>query len=105
MYLRRKRRQLTDSVDSAILEAIAQTASNDIEHRVLMRDLDEAIGQLPQRCQNVLRARYFKGLETPDIAEALGYRKSSIRKICARCIAKLVRHLDVSSVGAERSAL
>lgn len=94
MYWRSRRSRLTDAVDSAILELLAEPASPSQEKTELTHDLERALGCLPARCQNLLRLRYGMGYKPAEVADQLGYRASSIRKVASRCLAALNRHLQ-----------
>lgn len=93
MYWRARRRSLYRTVDSAILESMAEPRQPPQEIGDLSHDLERVIAQLPQRCQTLLRLRYRLGCEPPEAAERLGYRKSSIYKVLERCLASLTRQL------------
>lgn len=90
MHLRRKRRQITDAVDSAILEAVAEASQDRPEDRLFRTDLESVLATLSPKCQELLRARYLEEQDTECIAERFGYKESSVRKLCARCLEKLV---------------
>ncbi len=97
MYWRRRRRQLYNAVDSAVLEELA-TPSPPRQHDVeFNHDLERALGQLPSRCRSVLQLRYGLGCQPRETAERLGYRSSSIYKILNRCLAALSRSLTVKA--------
>ncbi|MCB1036414.1 MAG: sigma-70 family RNA polymerase sigma factor [Acidobacteria bacterium] len=96
MYWRRQRSQLHDAVDTTILELFADPGRPKQERMELGHDLARAIERLPERCQNILRLRYGLDLKPAEVAEALGYQKSSIRKITNRCLEALSRQLVVS---------
>lgn len=97
MHLRRKRRQITDAIDSALLEAVAESSQDRPEDRLFRTDLENALKTLSPNCQELLRARYLEEQDTRTIAARLGYRESSVRKVCARCLQKLVQAFDQGS--------
>lgn len=66
------------------------------ERRELRRDLERAIADLPPRCKNVLRLKYGFGFAADEMAEALGYRPSSIQKVTARCLSALAQRIEAS---------
>jgi RNA polymerase sigma factor (sigma-70 family) len=84
---------LTDAVDSVVLELLAEPASPSQEKAEISHDLERALGSLPARCQNLLRLRYGLGYKPAEVADRLGYRASSIRKVASRCLAALNRQL------------
>lgn len=93
IYWRKRRSQLYDAVDSVILELIAKP-EGPAQHRASLRhDLERVLTALPSRCQEVLRLRYGLGFGPSEVAERLGYRPSSIRKVTNRCLARLTRQL------------
>jgi RNA polymerase sigma factor (sigma-70 family) len=96
MYWRSRRSRLTDAVDTAILELLAQPASPSQEKAELSHDLVRALECLPVRCQNLLRLRYGFGYKPAEVADRMGYRTSSIRKVASRCLAALNRQLTAS---------
>jgi len=55
--------------------------------------LYEAIGRLKPRHQDILVLRYFQGLETSAIAEALGMKHVTVRVQLSRAVKRLRREL------------
>lgn len=102
MYWRARRRSLYRTVDSAILESVAEPRQPAQEIGDLCRDLEGVITQLPERCQALLRLRYRLGCKPPEAADRLGYRKSGIYKILERCLAALTRQLVARGLVEER---
>lgn len=51
--------------------------------------LYEAIGKLKPRHQDIVVLRYFQGLETSEIAAALGMREPAVRKCLSRAMRRL----------------
>lgn len=98
LYWRAQRRKLYESVDAALLEAMAKPQPPDQEGTDLRRDLANAIERLPERCRSLLALRYRQGYEPPELAERLGYSPASINKITTRCLAALTRHLVASGL-------
>jgi RNA polymerase sigma factor (sigma-70 family) len=99
MYLRRRQRRLYDAIDTTLLEACSDPAPADQERHQLLRDVESAIDTTPPRCRSILRLRYRLGFATEEIAEELGYRTTSVRKIASRCLAALTRKVTgVSSL-------
>jgi RNA polymerase sigma factor (sigma-70 family) len=93
MYWRSRRSRLTDAVDMTILELLAKPASPQQEKKELSHDLERVLEHLPMRCQNLLRLRYGLGYKPAEVADRMGYRASSIRKVASRCLAALTRQL------------
>lgn len=93
MYWRSHRRRLYESVDSAILESIAEPEQPAQERIDLAQDLNGVLRELSPRCRSVLRLRYGLGCDPTETAERMGYRSSGIYKIMERCLASLTRRL------------
>ena len=96
MYWRRRRSELHDAVDTAILELFAEPGQPSQESRELRHDLEKAIARLPERCQKILRLRYGLDYRPSEVAEELGYKSSSIRKVTNRCLAALSKQLVIA---------
>ena len=88
MYLRAKRASRVQAMDSALMEAIA-AHEPPADHAAFVSELETAIDKLPGKCGPLLRGRYLQGLTTQELALAFGYKESSVRKTCARCLLKL----------------
>jgi RNA polymerase sigma factor (sigma-70 family) len=93
MYWRSRRSRLTDAVDAAILDLLAEPAAPSQEKKDISHDLERVLEHLPERCQNLLRLRYGLGYKPAEVADRMGYRASSIRKVASRCLAALTRQL------------
>ncbi len=93
LYWRQKRRQLYDSVDATILEGMAGPTAPAQEGDDLRHDLANALEQLPPRCRSLLTLRFHQGYEPPEVAERLGYQRSSISKVTTRCLAALTQFM------------
>lgn len=93
MYWRKRRRQIWDAVDSAMLDLIAQPEAPGQKQVALRQDLQRVLARLPERCRSVLVLRYGLGYRSREVADLLGYQPSSIRKVTSRCIAALTREL------------
>ena len=93
LYWREQRRTLYVAVDTAVLEAVAETTRPAQERADLRHDLEGAMGSLPRRCRSLLSLRYRQGYENPELAERMGYSLGSINKITRRCIAALTQFM------------
>lgn len=93
LYWRKRRFVLYESVDTAILESVADSECPEQEREDLARDLQRLLSDLPDRCRSVLDLRYRMGCQPKEAARRLGYRDSSIYKITERCLAALGRRL------------
>lgn len=98
IYWRDRRHKLYDSVDTAVLDWIANPTPPEQEGEDLARDLTTVIDRLPDRCRSLLKLRYRLGYEPPEVAERLGYRPASIGKVTTRCLAALLRQLTISGL-------
>ena len=96
MYWRSRRSRLYEAVDSEILELMAKPSGTPQLSGELRADLEAAISELPERCRNLLRLRYGLGYKPAEVAERMGYRASSIRKITSRCLTALTERLSAS---------
>ncbi len=93
MYWRSRRSRLYEAVDEAILELVAEAENPTQENAILRQDLERTLAKLRPKCRQILRLRYGLGLKPDEIADHMGYRQSSVRKISNRCLATLVKHL------------
>ncbi len=93
MYWRRQRSQLHEAMDTTILELFATPGRPKQENTELGHDLARAIERLPERCRKILRLRYGLDYKPAEVADALGYKRSSIRKVTNRCLEALARQL------------
>lgn len=93
IYWRRRRSQVCESVDLAILDLLAQPEAPRQNKALLRHDLERVLSQLPERCRDLLRLRYGLGYKPAEVAEALGYQPSSVRKVTSRCLSRLTRQL------------
>jgi RNA polymerase sigma-70 factor (ECF subfamily) len=89
LYWRRRRRALYQAVEVGVLERLSSPVVPEQERREMAHDVGRMLDDLPQRCRRVLRLRYLDGLTPPEVADRLGYRRSSIGKVTARCMAHL----------------
>lgn len=90
-YWRARRRQVYDSVDSGILEAIDRRSAASPDRGVIEGELRAALKRIDTRCQKMLQLRYFMDCDTKQVAEQLGYRTTSVGKVSSRCLGALVR--------------
>lgn len=93
VYWRRRRRQLWEAMDTALLELLAEPEAPHQRQVALKKDLEKVLARIPSRCRNVLMMRYCLGYQSQEVAELLGYQASSIRKVTSRCISALSREL------------
>lgn len=93
MYWRKRRGSLCDAVDTAILELVSVPQPPEQERTELSCDLNRVLSRLSSRCRSLLKLRYGLGYGPNEVAEQMGYRVSSIRKVTNRCLAALTRQL------------
>ena len=101
-YWRQRRRSLYEAVDQTILEMLATPVRPEQGRQEALCDLNRLLEGLPSQCRQVLSLRYGQGRKPGEIAERLGYKRSSIGKITSRCMARLVRratNLGIQSTG------
>jgi len=94
LYWRSKRRD-TAAQDPKVLELLAmKNAQAPVQVQIDLRaDIEQALRIIPERCQTLLRLRYGLGCRPTEVADRMGYRVSSIRKVHSRCLAALTRAL------------
>lgn len=102
VYWRSRRRRLYNTVDTAILEAVAEPERPAQENSDLSSDLGCAIGTLSSRCRSILQLRYGLGCTPLETADRMGYRRSSIYKVMERCLAALTSRLVDSGLVNDR---
>jgi RNA polymerase sigma factor (sigma-70 family) len=88
VYWRKQRNELYNAVDQSILELLAEPAAPS-DREELKFDLQNILEELPPRCRELLKLRYGLGYDTAEVAEAMGYHASSVRKVARRCMAAL----------------
>ncbi|HRC87527.1 MAG TPA: sigma-70 family RNA polymerase sigma factor [Thermoanaerobaculia bacterium] len=93
IYWRRKRKQFYQAVDTAILELLSEPEAPSQQRAELHYDLERLIAHLPDRCQSLLKLRYGLGCSSIEVADRMGYRQSSIRKVTSRCLHALTKEL------------
>lgn len=71
-----------------------------IERKETVRELAEAIGQLPEREQLMLSLYYQEGLTLKEIGRVLGVSESRVAQLHTRAILKLRKHLKVATPAA-----
>ncbi|HEX2254401.1 MAG TPA: sigma-70 family RNA polymerase sigma factor [Thermoanaerobaculia bacterium] len=104
MYWRKRRRQIWEAVDTAVLDLLAEPEAPGQRQVALRQDLEKVLARLPKRCRSVLVLRYGLGYRSQEVADLLGYQPSSIRKVTSRCIAALTRELVISGMEQPRLA-
>ncbi|HEY7215822.1 MAG TPA: sigma-70 family RNA polymerase sigma factor [Thermoanaerobaculia bacterium] len=93
LYWREKKRKLYESVDTSILERMAEPLAPAQEGADFRKDLESALECLPERCRSLLSLRFELGYEPPEVAERMGYSPASISKVTTRCLDALTRHM------------
>lgn len=98
-YWRARRRRVVDQLDAALAEVLQAPATMSEEYLDLRCDLDRQLTLLPDRCRRLLRLRFHLGLETRELAEELGYKPDSVRKVTRRCLHSLASRLSRGGYG------
>ena len=93
VYWRKRRNNLYNSVDTAILELLSEPVAAPQERSELLWDLNNLLEELPPRCRKLLRLRYGLGFDSGEVAERMGYHPSSVRKVARRCMAALTHQM------------
>ncbi|MCP4203704.1 MAG: sigma-70 family RNA polymerase sigma factor [bacterium] len=96
VYWRERRRRFYSSMDSALLEALAEPTAPCQEHRVFLRDVVSRLEQLPHKCASLLKLRYQSDFKPSQLADLLGYSRTGIYKTLERCLAALSKSLLVT---------
>jgi len=96
VYWRKRRSRTCEAMDATILELLSEPERPAQAKADLSRDMGRVLVKLPQRCQRLLRLRYGMGYGPSEVAEKMGYKPSSIRKITNRCLAALGRELTTA---------
>jgi len=104
LYWRKRKRCRTQAVEPVLLEFLSPPVEADQERAQLMRDLQELIDSLPERCRSLLTLRFRMGFEPPEVAETMSYSPTSIGKITSRCLDLLIRQLVIEGPSGRRGA-
>ncbi|HEX5761090.1 MAG TPA: sigma-70 family RNA polymerase sigma factor [Thermoanaerobaculia bacterium] len=89
IYWRKRRASLYNAVDMAILELLSEPQVAPQERDELRLDLDHLLEGLSARCRRLLHLRYQLGYDSDEVAAAMGYHPSSVRKVSRRCVSAL----------------
>lgn len=92
-YWRARRRRVVEQLDQALIESLVESLATPEERVSLACDLERQLRELPGRCRRLLQMRYRLGLEPCELAEELGYRADSVRKVTRRCLDSLAVRL------------
>ncbi|MEK6238924.1 MAG: sigma-70 family RNA polymerase sigma factor [Planctomycetales bacterium] len=76
-----------------LLVASMTTASQAMSRNMREAQMHQALGELPEETQLVLKLRYVEGLATKEIAEKIGKRDGTVRVLISRAVAKLQQML------------
>ena len=96
VYRRDKGRQLHQAVDEEILEWLAGTERPVQEKRATRRDVEQLVAKLKPRCQELIHLRYKMGYDLAEVADELGYQRSSVSKVTLRCLSALSRQMVIA---------
>lgn len=85
-YHRRRCRHFEVSFEEAVLAALADPQEPAVFQLLLRRDLARALAAIPQRCRDLLTARFAEELSAAETAGRMGYRPNSMKKTTTRCL-------------------
>lgn len=94
MYWRRRRGSICTPMDAITLELVSEPEQPVQEREHLRWDVESMIDNLPRRHQDLLRLRYLMGHTPSEVADHLGYRRSSVRKLASRALARLSEQVE-----------
>lgn len=89
-YWRLKRTRVVDQLEDALAARIEDPSREDLELRC---DLDRCLGELSDRCREVIHQRYTLGLEPIELAPRIGYSTRGVRNLTRTCLNRLAEHL------------
>lgn len=69
-----------------------------IDEEEVMVQVRKAMEELPERCREICRLRFYEGHKFEEIAEALGMSESTVRVQVARGMDKLRQHFAASDL-------
>jgi len=100
-FIKRARREAGDT--DAAFDTLSTPPSSEFELRQRDEAMRSAIGQLPPRCQVLVRLLFYEDPPLPyeAVAQRLGLATGSIGLTRSRCLKKLQRILDGAGMGAE----
>lgn len=89
LYWRRRRNERLTAVEDEVLSGLSGVEPAPQEREQARRDLETLLATLPERHQSLLRLRYLQGHSPAEVAERLGYRQASVRKVATRSLSRL----------------
>jgi len=89
VYWRRRRYDLLQGVDAEILEMLAAPQPPLQEQDERLWDLKTLILALPPRYRAMMWLRYGLGLQHDEVADRLGLRRTSVRKLVSRMVERI----------------
>lgn len=91
----RKRRPYRE--DLGLLQVLMGSSCRQTEERILLQmDLDTALSRLREKQRRILVLRFRQGFSPAEVAELLGYRRSSMKKVTNRALHALRKELRES---------
>lgn len=88
-YRRALAYRLYEAIDAELLDAFADSRLAGFERRVLIGEVEVALGRLGERCREILRLRYGLGCDRFETGAAVGCRPSSVGTLEKRCLTAL----------------
>lgn len=104
IYWRRRRGSVFTAMDTIGLELVSEPEEPPQEREHLRWDVESLIENLPTRHQDLLRMRYLMGHTPSEVADQLGYQRSSVRKLASRALARLSEQVESSGGGGDKSS-
>jgi RNA polymerase sigma factor (sigma-70 family) len=89
VYWRKRQTSRLEAVDSPALEAFSAPQPAPQERESMVWDLRHLVDTLSERHRLVLWLRYGLGLDDDEVADRLGYSRSSIRQLVGRSLKRL----------------
>jgi RNA polymerase sigma factor (sigma-70 family) len=91
-YWRLKRGVVVEQLEDA-LAARLRAPGTDSATLELRCDLERCLGELSDRCRDLIHQRYTLGLEPIELAPRIGYTTRGVRKLTRTCLNHLADHL------------
>lgn len=105
IYWRKRKEEVFEAVDAAILDALAGPQDPGQRQAELRHDLNVALCRLPERHRNVIQLRFGLGCKSSEIAEKLGYESEGMRRLTNESLAFLTRELKSLGLTRENSSV
>ncbi len=75
-----------------------------LEQKALIQQVQQALGKLGDRCQQLLKMVYVESRSHQEIAEAMNFSSANVVKVTRhRCYQQWVKHINIASSSAHES--